>query len=442
MMEYSYDTVTQILNKIPQYVAGYGVDRCRLMLERLQKELEISFRIIHIAGSNGKGSVSAYIEGVLRENGYKTGLFTSPHLVTERERIRINNVPVDEKLFVESFIIIQQIEKELTDEGKINRFGYFDYFFGMSIVAFHRAGIDIMVCETGLGGRLDSTNAADKVMVSVITTISLEHTAVLGDTIKKIAEEKAGIIRKHTPVIFFDDNAEAAEVIIARAEKLGSPAIGTGRRNVTIVKTGINNIDFLLHNDYYKSDCFSVKTKALYQTENAALALVTLAVLERAGELKLDADKTKRALREVVWEGRMEEVQEGIYVDGAHNPEGIEAFVKSVNYNKQKNAVLLFSVVRDKNFETMIKLLCESKAFEAIVITVIDNDRRLDSEQIKKTFDKYTDREVLVEQNIEEAYKCGCSLKRKYEADMYCAGSLYLVGDIKRLLKGSEVNNK
>lgn len=437
MMEYSYDAVTEILNKIPQYVEGYGVDRCRLMLERLQREWKISYRIIHIAGSNGKGSVSAYIEGILRANGYKTGLFTSPHLVTERERIRINNVPADEKLFVESFIIIQEIEKELKAEGKINRFGYFDYFFGMSIIAFQRAEIDIMVCETGLGGRLDSTNAADKVMASVITTISLEHTAVLGDTVKKIAEEKAGIIRKDTPVIFFDDNAEAAEVITARAENLGSPATGTGMKDVTITKTGANNIDFLLYNDYYKDDCFSVKTKALYQTENATLALVTLAVLERAGELKLDADKTKQAVCQVVWEGRMEEVQEGIYVDGAHNPEGIEAFVKSVVYNKQKNAVLLFSVVRDKNFETMIRILCESRAFEAIVVTVIDNDRRLEGEQIKKTFDKYTDREVLVEQNIEEAYKCGCSLKKKYEADMYCAGSLYLVGDIKRLLKGS-----
>ena len=193
----SYEKAIEYINSLSQFVAGTGCERAEKLLERLGNPQD-KLKVIHVAGSNGKGSVCAYLAGILQENGYKTGLFTSPHLIDERERIRINGMMITKEEFAEAYARVKAVEDEL---GK-GSLAYFDYFLGIAFIVFLKQNVDICVIETGLGGRLDATNAVKNPVLDIIATISLEHTAILGDTIEKIAEESN--IKDIVPIINID----------------------------------------------------------------------------------------------------------------------------------------------------------------------------------------------------------------------------------------------
>ena len=203
-MEYS--EIKAFLNDTPQYGETTGVERAGKLLELLGNP-DKNLKIIHIAGTNGKGSVCSYIDDILKKSGYKTGLFTSPHLVTIRERIQVDGELISREDFTQYFNKVYE-----TARANNLKLAYFDFFFGAAMLYFDKCKVDYVVLETGLGGSLDATNAVHNPLCCVITTISLEHTAILGDTIKKIAEQKAGIIKQGVPVVYADDN-EASGVI-------------------------------------------------------------------------------------------------------------------------------------------------------------------------------------------------------------------------------------
>ena len=289
--------------------------------------------------------------------------------------------------------------------------------------------MDYVVLETGLGGKLDATNAVERPICSVITAIGLEHTAILGDTLEKIAGEKAGIIKQGVPVVYTDNEAVVTGVIKQKADMLKSFSYGVTPQQYTIVKNLNGCIDFLIDNEYYSNDCFHLETPALYQVENAALALTVCAVLKSTYGVGLHDENMKTALAYNSWQGRMEKVTDNIYVDGAHNPHGIRRFVQSVDAmygSSGKKAALLFSVVSDKNFEEMIGILCSSKAFDRIAVTVTGGKRQLDRQYIKEAFNRHTDMDIEVYDNAAAAVNA-----LKDENMVFCAGSLYLVADIK-----------
>ena len=207
-----YNEIVNSLDSISQFASSTGLERGRQLLHDMNNP-EKSLKIIHVAGTNGKGSVCAYIAGILQHNGYKTGLFTSPHLDDITERIRINGIMISQEDFEEAYWYVE--------EHRTQELAYFDYLFGMAMYYYSKHDVDYVVMETGLGGKLDATNAVDNPVVSVITTISLEHTAILGDTIEKIANEKAGIIKPGIPVVCSGIVKEAADVIRKRAADFG-----------------------------------------------------------------------------------------------------------------------------------------------------------------------------------------------------------------------------
>lgn len=423
-MEYS--EIKAFLNDTPQYGETTGVERAGKLLELLGNP-DKNLKIIHIAGTNGKGSVCSYIDDILKKSGYKTGLFTSPHLVTIRERIQVDGELISREDFTQYFNKVYE-----TARANNLKLAYFDFFFGAAMLYFDKFKVDYVVLETGLGGSLDATNAVHNPLCCVITTISLEHTAILGDTIKKIAEQKAGIIKQGVPVVYADDN-EASGVIEDIAHSKNSYCYGVSPQQYQIIKNFNGCIDFSLHNEYYINNCLRLATPAIYQVENVSIAITVCRLLKHLYHIDIKDSAIVDSAGSHIWQGRMEKLTDNIYVDGAHNPQGIQSFVNSVNgmyADSTDKAALLFSVVSDKNFEQMISILCGCKVFARIAITVTGGIRHLDKEYISAAFKRHTDIEVEVYDSAKEAV-----LALKNEPMVFCTGSLYLVADIRKVLE-------
>ena len=279
------------------------LDEVRHFLEELGNPDE-QLRIIHVAGTNGKGSVCADLTAMLMEAGYHVGTFVSPHLTDVSERFLVDGVPVEEAGFSESFARVKAVTDRLTSEGYAHP-TFFEFVFLMAMDLYGRRKPDFVVLETGLGGRLDTTNVIRHPLACVITSISLDHTQYLGDTVELIAAEKAGIIKPGVPVVYDKNDRAAGAVIAEAADRLGSAAYG------------------LTAEDSYRGVSFA----APYQAMNAALAVKVLEILDISG---VTADICKKALASVCWTGRMQQVAPDVWVDGAHNPGGIRAFVQAV----------------------------------------------------------------------------------------------------------------
>lgn len=439
----TWEEAVEHINSVSRYGNRPGAECTKALLARLGNP-ERELKIIHIAGTNGKGSVCMYIAGMLRSLGLNTGVFTSPHLIRENERIRFNDELISDEDFTDCFEKVHRAELELLKEG-FGQISYFDFFVGIAMLYYAMKKPDVVILETGLGGRLDSTNAVESPVMTVITSISLDHVAILGDTVEKIAAEKAGIIKHGAPVVYVAGQ-EYSHVIEEKAEAMGIKAAGVEKSQCEIHEIGSKHIDFSLDSIYYKDNVFRLATPAVYQVMNAALAMTAVQMLvesrcfDRIAYDSMDRqnyiDRIRRGLESVTWEGRMEQVCEGFYIDGAHNPDGIAALLDTaaaMKKNTRGRYVLMFSAVNDKDYSSMIKEICDSNIFDEYVITQIEGARCLDVSKIADTFRRYTDGHVNEEPDV------GQAVKKSVEcfggnATVICAGSLYLAGEVRKVM--------
>lgn len=439
----TWEEAVEHINSVSRYGNRPGAECTKALLARLGNP-ERALKIIHIAGTNGKGSVCMYIAGMLRSLGLNTGVFTSPHLIRENERIRFNDELISDEDFTDCFEKVHRAELELLKDG-FGQISYFDFFVGIAMLYYAMKKPDVVILETGLGGRLDSTNAVESPVMTVITSISLDHVAILGDTVEKIAAEKAGIIKHGAPVVYVAGQ-EYSHVIEEKAEAMGIKAAGVEKSQCEIHEIGSKHIDFSLDSIYYKDNVFRLATPAVYQVMNAALAMTAVQMLvesrcfDRIAYDSMDRqnciDRIRRGLESVTWEGRMEQVCEGFYIDGAHNPDGIAALLDTaaaMKKNTRGRYVLMFSAVNDKDYSSMIKEICDSNIFDEYVITQIEGARCLDVSKIADTFRRYTDGHVNEEPDV------GQAVKKSVEcfggnATVICAGSLYLAGEVRKVM--------
>jgi len=439
----TWEEAVEHINSVSRYGNRPGAECTKALLARLGNP-EGELKIIHIAGTNGKGSVCMYIAGMLRSLGLNTGVFTSPHLIRENERIRFNDELISDEDFTDCFEKVHRAELELLKDG-FGQISYFDFFVGIAMLYYAMKKPDVVILETGLGGRLDSTNAVESPVMTVITSISLDHVAILGDTVEKIAAEKAGIIKHGAPVVYVAGQ-EYSHVIEEKAEAMGIKAAGVEKSQCEIHEIGSKHIDFSLDSIYYKDNVFRLATPAVYQVMNAALAMTAVQMLvesrcfDRIAYDSMDRqnyiDRIRRGLESVTWEGRMEQVCEGFYIDGAHNPDGIAALLDTaaaMKKNTRGRYVLMFSAVNDKDYSSMIKEICDSNIFDEYVITQIEGARCLDVSKIADTFRRYTDGHVNEEPDV------GQAVKKSVEcfggnATVICAGSLYLAGEVRKVM--------
>ena len=435
---FTYEEAAAYIEEIPKFTKKHTLEHTKTFLKRLGNPAA-DRKIVHVAGTNGKGSVCAYLQAILMAEGKRTGFFTSPHLVSVNERIRVDNIQIDNETFLKVFRKVLKIVRQMVEDG-IEHPSYFDFLFGMGMTAFAETDVEYIILETGLGGRLDATNAIDNPALAIITSISLDHTAILGDTIEKIAGEKAGIIKPGVPVFFDGSSKKAAEVIKAKASELGVSCREVTKNAYEIQKVHRKYIAFSRRSAYDKDVIFQVPMCGCYQAMNAELALEASEYL-LAGE-EIHMDRWKEALAELHWEGRMERVGAHITVDGAHNPGAMEAFVESVkalDESERGEMVLLFSAVSDKKYDQMIEYLCENLDVKAYVVTQIEDERGVPAEELADVFRRYTDRPVYCKERLEDAVRTAMN-ERGETGEIYCLGSLYLVGMMKKLLAGGAID--
>lgn len=432
MGQVTYEEACEYILDIPKFAGKHTLADTKEMLGRLTGS-RIESKIIHVAGTNGKGSVCAYLQSILRTAGFHVGMFISPHLETMRERILYDGEMIPQESFVKAFDLV----REESDRQKEKHPSFFEFLFLMGMCFFKEKEPDYIILETGLGGRLDATNCIAKPKLCVITEIGFDHMQYLGNTLVEIAGEKAGIIKPGTPVVYLDKRKETSRVIEQTATMLETTAIAVKKSQIGRPVMRKKSIDFSFSNGYYRYDNLILRTTAAYQTENASVALVAARSLK---EERIDDEAIRKGLYDAFWPGRMEEILPRVFLDGAHNEDGIEAFLTSVsaaNTEQEKAAgkrLLLFGVVADKQYDKMISRIAASQLFSHIAVTVLASDRSASIDKLKVAWAQYKTADCSFHESAEEAFHYIQSIQK--EADtIYIAGSLYLVGQIKTLVR-------
>ena len=404
-------------------------EHTRELLSRLGNPQE-GIKIIHVAGTNGKGSVCAYLNAMLLAGGKKTGLFTSPHLVRINERFQINGEDVSDEQFLNAFLKVEKAAKEYEAEGEGHP-SYFETLFLMGMLIFKEAGVEYLVMETGLGGRLDATNVVEKPLACIITSISRDHTEYLGDTLEAIAGEKAGIIKAGVPVIYDASQPGPASVIAAKAKEMGSPAWPMEPSFYEMKTQSREGITFTFAYPGGEKAELAIPYVAKYQMMNASLAFYTMHILQDVHDIPKNV--LAEGLSKIKWRCRMEMAAPGVIIDGAHNEDGIAQFVSTAGYFAKENEItILFTAVADKHYHEMIGEICEGIHPSHVVATQIDGSRVVPAEVLAEDFRKAGCTDVCAEPEIGAAYEK--ALGKKGSGMLFCVGSLYLAGELKAYL--------
>ncbi|KIR02393.1 Dihydrofolate synthase / Folylpolyglutamate synthase [Lachnospiraceae bacterium TWA4] len=424
---FTYEDAVSSINNIPKFLSAPSVEHTASVLEAIGRP-DRGLKIIHVAGTNGKGSVCAFLTNMLMKQGYRVGTFTSPHLIKMNERIKINDEPVSDDKFLTSYLHVKECCANL---GEMN---YFEYLFAMGMDIFSKEHLDYVILEVGLGGRMDGTNAIEHPACSVIVSISFDHVEILGHTLKEIAYAKAGIIKEGHPVVFDASNDEVSQVILDEATKMHSQAYGVGKSYCDIVESKNGTLTFKVNEGCMAGETVTIPFIATYQAANTMIAL---AVMETLGHLQTDEQKkqAKEGLLVTKWPGRMQQVLDGVFMDGAHNEDGIAKFVETVNTVECKGRkLLLFSAVKEKDVDLMARHIGKEADFSKIYLTEIENDRLLQVEVLANQLKKYYNGPVEICPKTSEAFDKVLADKQP-DDKVFIAGSLYLVGTIMELIQ-------
>lgn len=441
----TYIEAEAYLNDVPRFTKKNPMESTREFYKFVQKyDTNVSEKrlgkVIHVAGTNGKGSVCAFLDSVYRESGYHVGMFTSPHLITTRERFKIDGEIISEEEFMEAFIWLEEAIDEYQKQVDYQP-TYFERLFFMMLYVFTKAQVDVSVVETGLGGRLDTTNVIEHPAICVITEIGLDHMAYLGNTLEEIASEKAGIIKENVPLVYVDRKKEVSKVFEHQAAKLNVNCHKVSNNEYKINEIQKKYIDFSVYTRYYDYIRIDITSKAVYQVENAAIAIRAVDVLKELDILnKVSKESICAGIRNMRWPGRMEEVLPGVYIDGAHNEDGVEAFISSVSQDVELKSCdkcyLLFSAVNDKKYDKMIEMLSGLEGITDFVISRIPGQRGVSIEDLKKQFQCCTDKPIHIYEEIKDAFDY-CVFNKGENDVVYIVGSLYLAGLVEDLVKST-----
>ncbi len=438
----TYQECVDYILSVPLFATKLGTNNLNRILD-IMEHPEREYPIIHVAGTNGKGSTCSFLASILQQAGKKVGVFTSPHLIKINERFRIGNEMISDDELVDVFKETIDYVNIAKEQG-IAHPSFFEFVFLMGVLYFKKRQVDIAIIETGMGGRLDATNVVTPV-ISIITSVALDHTQFLGDTIEEIAKEKAGIIKTNVPVVFFDRKDAATPVISQYCQKRSANLHIVEKKQYNLLKITEKTIDFSFESGYYKYGSLQIRRTALYQVENAMLAVKAYELLLADKSIfcnsemlrgqntnysltDTDIDIIQAGLMNMVWKGRMECISKNVYIDGAHNEEAIDAFCRTVEVlfpDEQK--VLLFAVSKDKDYESMIERLCDVD-FHEVIIVRYEGSRSADVAMVEEAFRRFSGSKLTTFDDIREGFLYGKS--HVCDSVLFCVGSLYLAGNL------------
>ncbi|MGD8833862.1 MAG: folylpolyglutamate synthase/dihydrofolate synthase family protein [Desulfobacteraceae bacterium] len=418
-----YEQCLSAMYGLRRFGIKLGLESITAVLAYLGKPQD-DYRIIHIAGTNGKGSVAAMLSTILHAAGYRVGCYTSPHLEHFNERICINNQAIGNDEIMSAYEKVQQApqpERGLT---------FFEFTTAMALYTFSRRKVDWAVIETGMGGRLDATNAVCP-QLTIITNISLEHKSYLGTTLAAIAGEKAGIIKANTPLITGVSQPSARKVILQQAAERRAPAYLKGR-DFRCRRLGEKRLSYFGMHHTLRNITLGLSGR--HQIDNAALALAACETLSQSGKAELSSDTIAKGLKLTKWPGRLEVASERPYVilDGAHN---LMAARKLAQYLKDefrgKKITLVVGVLDDKPCDSILRDL--TALCQKVVVTQPVIDRAIPANDLAKVAKKFSKRVDIIP---DVAMAVDSVLKSSEDDDVVCvAGSLYVVGEAKTALK-------
>lgn len=468
-MSMTYSEVVEYIINVPRFNkyidSSLAANETLLALMNALGNPHLKVKTIHIAGTNGKGSTVQLIKNILVESGYKVGCFVSPHLVKINERISIweclkvnpSDAYISDQDFLKAFDVVESAYSGLKVSNKnLPSLTFFEYVFAIAAVYFQDKNLDYCIYETGLGGRLDATNIL-KPVITVITSIGLDHMKLLGNTIEEIAAEKAGIIKPGVPIVYNTGDELADIVIKNRALKLNADEYNVAKAQYIINDFGPRGIDFSCSNSYYRYQNIYISSQGIYQVNNALTAIEVCNSLPDV-KVPIEPHIIKSACEKFFWQGRMEQLSHNLIVDGAHNLDAIVQFVKSLNARYETKGInILFAVADDKNYKDMIEYLCANLNLENVYVTAIESDRRVLAREIALLFQEFMsiklckpvelvditmmderldidkERIIFYHNDLEVVFNKAYSKIKEVDDILFCVGSLYLIGDIKKL---------
>ena len=415
----NYQETLDFIHSLDKFGSRPGLDRVRALLAYTPEVARGKF--IHVAGTNGKGSVCVMLSQILQKSGFRTGLFISPYITEFRERIQINNFPVGRQTLIAAVEYYKPFLEELNSKGII--ITEFEFLTVIALYIFKRQDCDYVVCETGMGGLLDSTNIIEKPLCTVITKIDLDHTAILGDTVEEIARQKCGIIKENGVTVSAAQCEAAAAIIRQTAQQMHNTLFLA--RDIAL-----HDVEYTVRGTFftYQNEKMFLPLVGAHQTDNLRCVLATVKALNllRLRHTHISAGAVRDGLKATVHPARFERLREkpAVILDGAHNRNGLEAFTKAVNtFYGGIGKTLVIGMLSDKDDQALSLL---KGMFKRIITTDIQNPRALDAEALRQRC-RGLARETEVVRNPLEAVDRALS----YGDMVFICGSLYLASEIR-----------
>ncbi len=423
----NYKECMEYIEEISARGSVLGLTTMKELLRRLGNPQD-SLRFIHVAGTNGKGSTSAFLASVLKKAGYRTGVYSSPSVFTYLEKIRINGKNIAQKSFADVLTTVKEAADAMESE-KSGSPTVFEVETACAFLYFFQEKCDIVIAECGMGGDLDATNVITTTVLSVITSISLDHMSFLGSTVGEIARRKAGIMKPRVPVVTIRQDEEVMEVLETRAREMSGRFVAADPDDIEITSEKYPRTVF----DYGSYNGIEINMAGDYQTDNAALALTAIEVLceEYPDDFAVTESQLKRGMKAAVNPGRLEQISDkpAIIIDGAHNPDAALRLRMSIDrYFKGKKFVFIIGVFADKCYEDVVRIMAPL-AEQIITVKTPDNPRALDANELAQTVMKYNPR-VSAAGSVEEALEMALLFTTKKDI-ILAFGSLSYLGRLK-----------
>lgn len=425
----NYKEARAYIEETTKFGSILGLNNIRKLLEILDNPQD-KLKFVHVAGTNGKGSTVAFISEILKSADYKVGRYVSPSVFTYREKIQINGENIEKEEFAKLVALVKEAATKMIKDGFAHPTS-FEIETTVAFCYFYMKKCDIVVLETGMGGRLDATNIIQNTICSVFTSISMDHMGFLGNTIEEIAENKAGIIKKGASIITTNQTKKVVSVLLEEAKQYGEKIIFADGRKAYDIKITYEKQMY----SYKQYTDLTIGLSGSYQIFNSILAIETVNALSKAG-FSVTEQHLRQGLKETKWDGRFTLVSKEplFFIDGAHNIDAAKHLEQSIKaYFPEKNIIFIMGVFKDKNYEKMVQIM-SPLAKEFITITP-KGERGFSAEELKKVIHKY-EVEATAVNSIKEAVELSKERAKK-EGVVIAFGSLSYLGELKHYLENT-----